>query len=119
MKTLNKIYISLFLLASLTSCSSYLDTYPHTSASPDGVSVSDLTAMRNGMYNRVQNAPGQYSYIAFDLFGGDFLYSQAVEPINYINNQLTALSGIVSGQWDGYYKALIPQSGLLKKIASP
>jgi len=106
MKTLNKIYFSLFLLASLTSCSSYLDTYPHTSASPDGVSASDLTAMRNGMYNRVQNAPGQYSYIAFDLFGGDFLYSHEAEPINYINNQLTALSGVVSGQWNGYYKAL-------------
>lgn len=56
MKTLNKIYFSLFLLASLTSCSSYLDTYPHTSASPDGVSASDLTAMRNGMYNQSRTA---------------------------------------------------------------
>ena len=95
------------------SCTGLLDKYPHTSASPDAVSESDLAAMRTGMYNMVQHKPGAYSYIAFDIFGGDFLYSQSAEPINYINNQMTALSGVISGQWNGYYEALYQVNNLI------
>ena len=106
--------MSLLLTAAMcSSCTGLLDKYPHTSASPDAVTVSDLAAMRTGVYNMMQHEPGAYSYIAFDIFGGDFLYSQSAEPINYINNQLTALSGVVSGQWDGYYKALYQVNNLI------
>lgn len=110
---MKKYIILLISLSVLNACTGILDQYPHTSASPDAVGASDLLAMRNGMYNMVQYKPGTYSYIAFDIFGGDFIYSQSAEPINYINNQMTALSGVISGQWNGYYEALYQVNNLI------
>ncbi len=111
---MKKYIILVISLLALNACTGLLDQYPHTSSSPDAVGESDLLAMRNGMYNSVQAKPGANSYIAFDIFGGDFVYSQAAEPINYINNQMTALSGVISGQWDGYYGALYQVNNVIK-----
>ena len=68
MKSLHKI-ILLALLPLMGACGSMLDIEPHSAVSPTVVGSDDIEALRIGMYNKVQEGPTYYSYIAFDLFG--------------------------------------------------
>lgn len=112
MKT--KIAIILGISALLTvSCAKGLDLYPHSSVSPDGVTVSDLPSMRTGMYNRVQNGPTIYTYIGFDFLGGDLIYTQSASPAQTIQTYMTATSGHMSSPWNGIYEALYQVNNVL------
>ena len=95
-----------------TSCGSYLDQYPHAAISPDAVSEDDIPAMRNGMYNSVQNSPGVYSSMIFDILGGDVTQTN-YNPIDVINTTLSPLSSTITGQWDGYYEALYQVNNMI------
>ena len=68
MKKIIYIFIGCLLL---TSCSGMLDIESHSAVSPGSVTPQDLSALRMGMYNKVQNSPTRESYITFDILGGD------------------------------------------------
>ena len=72
MKSLHKI-ILFALLPLMGACSGMLDIEPHSAVSPTVVGSDDIEALRIGMYNKVQEGPTYYSYIAFDLFGGELM----------------------------------------------
>ena len=54
MKKIIYIFIGCLLL---TSCSGMLDIESHSAVSPGSVTPQDLSALRMGMYNKVQNSP--------------------------------------------------------------
>ena len=72
----------------------------------------DIEALRIGMYNKVQEGPTYYSYIAFDLFGCELMTSTG-RPIDLINSLSNALHTFVSSQWNGYYKALLQVNNVM------
>lgn len=109
MKKIISLFLSCLLLA---SCSNMLDIESHSAVSPGSVTSKDLSALRMGMYNKVQNAPSRESYITFDLLGGD-LKTGTGNPMDLINSVLTSLSSIVSTSWNGYYNALYQVNNVL------
>lgn len=64
------------------------------------------------MYNKIQEGPTYYSYIAFDLFGGELMTSTG-RPIDLINSLSNALHTFVSSQWNRYYKALLQVNNVM------
>lgn len=94
----------LSLIFLLPSCADTLDQYSHTAIPPDAVVESDLAAVRTGMYNRVQEAPGTLTYIIFDMVGGD-INQKEYTPIQLIDAQLKSGS-TMSSEWNGFYSAL-------------
>lgn len=94
MKSLHKI-ILFALLPLMGACSGMLDIEPHSAVSPTVVGSDDIEALRIGMYNKVQEGPTYYSYIAFDLFGGELMTSTG-RPIDLINSLSNALHTFVS-----------------------
>lgn len=106
MKCLMKknILLLLSMIFVLGSCANMLDQYSHTAIAPDAVVESDLPAVRAGMYNRVQEAPGTLTYVIFDFVGGD-VNQKEYTPIQLINAQLKSGS-TMSGEWNGFYSAL-------------
>lgn len=111
MKSLHKT-IMLALLLLTGACGSMLDIEPHSAVSPTVVGPDDIDALRMGMYNKVQEGPTYYSYIAFDLFGGELMTSTG-RPIDLINSLSNALHTFVSSQWNGYYKALLQVNNVM------
>ena len=111
MKSLHKI-ILFALLPLMGACSGMLDIEPHSAVSPTVVGSDDIEALRIGMYNKVQEGPPYYSYIAFDLFGGELMTSTG-RPIDLINSLSNALHTFVSSQWNGYYKALLQVNNVM------
>ena len=108
-------FIALAVIAiAFSSCAKMLDLYPHSSATPDGVGVNDLPAMRIGMYNEVQAESSYLTYIGFDFLGGDLVYSQHATPAQTIQTYMTAVSGHMSGPWNGIYQALYQVNNVLK-----
>ena len=89
----------LSLIFLLPSCADMLDQYSHTAIPPDAVVESDLAAVRAGMYNRVQEAPGTLTYVIFDFVGGD-INQKEYTPIQLIDAQLKSGS-TMSGEWNG------------------
>ncbi len=111
MKSLHKI-ILFALLPLVGGCGSMLDIEPHSAVSPTVVGEDDIEALRIGMYSQVQEQPTTYSYIAFDLFGGELMTSTG-RPIDLINTLSNALQSFISSQWNGYYKALLQVNNVL------
>ena len=74
-------------LAVSASCGKSLEQYPHTAIQPEAVAVTDLPAVRFGMYNSVEEDPGTLSYIIFDIVGGD-VSQNVYHPIDIINANL-------------------------------
>lgn len=97
--------ISVFIGLLLSSCAKNLDLYPTTAVSPDAITEKDLPALRLGMYNDVQNDPSVYSYMIFDLLGGD-LHTATGTPKDLINSILSPLNAMIANNWNGYYSAL-------------
>jgi hypothetical protein len=81
-----------------------LEQYSHTAIQPESISVSDLPAVRMGMYNSVEEDPGTLSYLIFDIVGGD-VNQKTYNPIDVINSELKTGS-TMSAEWKGYYSAL-------------
>jgi hypothetical protein len=100
----NNILFILSLIFLLSSCAGTLDQYSHTAIPPDAVVEGDLPAVRTGMYNRVQEAPGTLTYVIFDFVGGD-INQKEYTPIQLIDAQLKSGS-TMSGEWNGFYSAL-------------
>ena len=109
MKKIIYIFIGCLLL---TSCSGMLDIESHSAVSPGSVTSQDLSALRMGMYNKVQNSPTRESYITFDILGGDLTQSTG-NAKDLINSVLSSLNSIVSNSWNGYYNALYPESSCI------
>ncbi len=103
-KNLAIILVSLLVAAGATSCSKMLEQYSHTAIQPESISVSDLPAVRMGMYNSVEEDPGTLSYLIFDIVGGD-VNQKTYNPIDVINSELKTGS-TMSAEWKGYYSAL-------------
>lgn len=101
---MKKNILLLSMIFVLASCAGMLDQYSHTAIAPDAVVESDLPAVRTGMYNRVQEAPGTLTYVNFDFVGGD-VNQKEYTPIQLINAQLKSGS-TMSGEWNGFYSAL-------------
>lgn len=89
----------------LSSCADELNLYPHASISPEGITEKDLPALRNGMYNSMQNQPRTRSFILFDILGGTLTNANS-NPIDLINGMLSPLNGTIYEGWSGYYSAL-------------
>lgn len=107
-------YISFFSgVLLLTSCSGMLDQYSHSAIPPDAVTEKDIPAMRVGMYSSIQNSPGVYSYMIFDILGGDMTMT-SYNPIDVINTTLNPLSGTIANQWNGYYDALYQVNNMIE-----
>ena len=94
----------LSLIFLLPSCADMLDQYSPTAIAPDAVVENDLAAVRTGMYNRVQEAPGTLTYVIFDFCGGD-INQKEYTPIQLIDAQLKSGS-TMSSEWNGFYSAL-------------
>ncbi|ERJ58720.1 RagB/SusD family nutrient uptake outer membrane protein [Sphingobacterium paucimobilis] len=111
-KTQFYILIAAAMCSTLGACSAKLDLYPSTGVSPDAITEKDLPALRLGMYNEVQNAPGAESYILFDLLGGD-LHTASGNPIDLINSILSPLNSVIANNWNGYYKAIYQVNNMI------
>ncbi|MBQ8838677.1 MAG: RagB/SusD family nutrient uptake outer membrane protein [Bacteroidales bacterium] len=104
------------LLACLAvSCADMLNQYPNAAIAPDAVTEKDLPSMRYGMYNAVQNGPGVYSYMCFDLFGGD-VTTPNLNPIDVINSYFSPLNSYTTGQWGNYFATLYEVNNVLEVI---
>ena len=114
MKKIIYIFIGCLLL---TSCSGMLDIESHSAVSPGSVTPQDLSALRMGMYNKVQNSPTRESYITFDILGGDLTQSTG-NAKDLINSVLSSLNSIVSNSWNGYYNALYQVNNVLSIVES-
>ena len=97
------------------SCSGMLDIESHSAISPGSVTSKDLSALRMGMYNKVQNSPARESYITFDLLGGDLMQGSG-NAIDLVNSVLSPLNSIVSTSWNGYYTALYQVNNVLSIV---
>ena len=98
-----------------TSCSGMLDIESHSAVSPGSVTPKDLSALRMGMYNKVQNSPARESYITFDILGGDLTQSTG-NARDLINSVLSSLNSIVSTSWNGYYNALYQVNNVISIV---
>ncbi|MDL5514941.1 RagB/SusD family nutrient uptake outer membrane protein [Arenibacter sp. M-2] len=110
-QSLGKIFLTLLLLVSF-SCSSELDLYPGYAIAPEDLHESDLSALRLGMYNQVQNDPSRESFIMFDILGGQ-LQSVSGTAHSLINNTLSPLNSSIVNSWAGYYSALYQVNNVL------
>jgi len=108
----NNIIAILFCTLMLASCADSLDIFPHSAISPGAVSEKDLPALRWGMYNAVQNDPGERSFIFFDMLGGTLCTSTG-NPRDLINSTLSPLNGYVASSWNGYFSALYQVNNLI------
>ena len=110
-----KILLLLAIPMLLFSCQKQLDLYPHSAASSDNLSTKDVELFLNGVYNKVQNAPGRESYIMFDLIGGNLITARGTGgAIQLINGIMRPEQSMVSAAWNGYYGALYQVNVLLK-----
>jgi hypothetical protein len=112
-------YLGLLMVFLLSSCGKQLNIYPHSAVSIDDVSAKDLDQLLNGVYNKVQNAPGRESYIMFDMIGGNLIQARGsggVLPL--INSVLRPEVSMISDAWNGYYNALYQVNALLQAAAS-
>jgi hypothetical protein len=100
------------LISFLYSCAGQLDQYSHAAISPDAVTEKDIPAIRNGMYNRVQNAPTTRAYIMFDMLGG-VISTNTGNAKDLINSTLSPLNSYVSANWNGYFSALYQVNNML------
>ena len=114
MKKIHIIFLGVILLT-LTSCADYLDLHSHSSIPPEAVTEKDLPALRNGMYYSVQNGPGVYSFIVFDIVGGT-LSTSTGNPRDLINQTLSPLHTIIANGWNGYYSALYDVNNLINAV---
>lgn len=96
---------ALLIILVFSSCADELNLYPHASVSPEGITEKDLPALRNGMYNSMQNQPRTRSFILFDIIGGTLTTANS-NPIDLINSILSPLNGTIYEGWSGYYSAL-------------
>lgn len=99
----------------LTSCSGMLDIESHSAVSPGSITPKDLSALRMGMYNKVQNSPAREAYITFDIVGGDLMQGTG-NAKDLINGVLSSLNSIVSTSWNGYYNALYQVNNVLSIV---
>lgn len=102
----------IYLVCLFYSCSGELDQYSHSAISPDAVTEKDIPAIRSGMYNRVQNAPTERSYMMFDMLGG-VLTTNTGTVKDLINSTLSPLNSYVSSSWNGYFNALYQVNNML------
>lgn len=100
------------LIFIISSCSSELDQYSRAAIPPEAVTEGDVPAVRNGMYNRVQNAPSVRSYIMFDMLGGIISTGTGTSK-DLINSTLSPLNSYVSSSWNGYFNALYQVNNML------
>ncbi|TZF86290.1 RagB/SusD family nutrient uptake outer membrane protein (plasmid) [Pedobacter sp. BS3] len=114
-----KILLLIAGFAALTSCQKQLDLYPHSAASSANLSAKDVELFLNGVYNKVQNAPGRESYIMFDLIGGNLITARGTGgAIQLINSIMKPEQSMVSAAWNGYYGALYQVNVLLESAQS-
>jgi len=116
----NKFNIKNFLFVLvlfLYSCHDKLNINPHSAISPEGITQDDIMALRQGMYNSVQNRPGRYAYVSFDITGG-FLQTSSGNATDLINSTLSPLNGVITSSWSGYFKALYQVNNVLQILQS-
>ena len=99
----------------MTSCSNLLDIDSHSAVPPESITPNDLSALRMGMYNKVQSSPQRESYILFDILGGNLMQSTG-NPRDLINSTLSSLSSVVSSGWNGYYNALYQVNNVISIV---
>lgn len=110
---MKKYFIQIAILALIfSSCSSELDQYSRAAIPPEAITERDIPAVRNGMYNRVQNAPGVRSYIMFDMLGG-VISTNTGGVKDLINSTLSPLNSYVGSSWNGYFNALYQVNNML------
>lgn len=110
---MKKNFISILLCTMiLASYSDSLNIFSHSAVSPDAVTEKDLPALRWGMYNSVQNNPGERAFIFFDILGGTLATSSG-NPKDLIYSTLSPLNGYIASSWNGYFSALFQVNNLL------
>lgn len=109
---MKKYILPIVCLLLLVSCADQLDQYSFAAISPDAVTEKDIPAMRNGMYNRIQNAPSTRAYIMFDMLGG-VISTNTGNAKDLINSTLSPLNSYISSSWNGYYNALFQVNNVI------
>lgn len=102
----------IFCILLFSSCADSLNIYSHSAVAPESVTEKDLPALRWGMYNNVQNDPGERSFIFFDILGGTLATSTG-NPRDLINSTLSPLNSYISSSWNGYFSSLYQVNNLL------
>lgn len=92
-----------------------LDIYPHSAVAPASITEKDLSALEMGMYLSAQNNPSTESWVINDLLGGD-IKTNTAGAFDLISNTLSPLNSIVSGSWNGYFKALYQVNNVLSIV---
>ena len=113
-----KKFWNVLLLAglSLSSCSGMLDIDPHSAVPPGNAGGNDLSPMRMGMYNKVQNSPQRETYILFDIVGGNLRTGKTGNPKDLINTVLSPLNSLISSGWNGCYQAIYQVNNVLETV---
>ncbi|PRD52800.1 RagB/SusD family nutrient uptake outer membrane protein [Sphingobacterium gobiense] len=109
---MKKYIIAMIVLALCNACANQLEQYSFTAISPDGVDIRDIPAVRNGMYNSVQNDPTVRSFILFDMLGGT-LQTNSGTSRDLINATLSPLNATIGSSWNGYFSALYQVNNML------
>lgn len=112
MKAMKKYIIAVIVLALCNSCANQLEQFSFLAISPDAVDIRDIPAVRNGMYNSVQNKPTVRSFILFDMLGGT-IQSNTGTSRDLINATLSPLNSTIGSSWDGYFSALYQVNNML------
>lgn len=97
------------------SCADMLDIYPHSAVAPASITEKDLSALEMGMYLSAQNNPSTESWVINDLLGGD-IKTNTAGAFDLISNTLSPLNSIVSGSWNGYFKALYQVNNVISIV---
>ncbi|MBV7533957.1 RagB/SusD family nutrient uptake outer membrane protein [Chitinophaga sp. sic0106] len=119
---MKKKFLPIILAGSMvfSSCSKLLDVKSHSAVATNTLSPDDVESFLNGIYNRVQNAPGAESYIMFDITGGNLINSGSTTDggLNtFISNIMRPEQGLMSSAWNGYYNALYQINNLLESAS--
>jgi len=118
MKKINYIVAGMLTITLLGASCTKLDFYPHSAVAPESFTEKDLDAVRNGMYNAVQNKPGRESYIMFDLVSGNLIPASGGTVVANIRNVLRTENSLVSASWDGYYKAMYQVNNVIDIVTA-
>ncbi|TYR35950.1 RagB/SusD family nutrient uptake outer membrane protein [Sphingobacterium phlebotomi] len=109
---MKKYIIAMMAIALFGSCADQLEQFSFAAISPDAVDIRDVPAVRNGMYNSVQNDPTVRSFILFDMLGGTIQTNSGTSR-DLINATLSPLNATVGASWNGYFSALYQVNNML------
>ncbi|MBD3275104.1 MAG: RagB/SusD family nutrient uptake outer membrane protein [Candidatus Marinimicrobia bacterium] len=116
MKYLKIFTLNIALFAFLFGCEEQLMISPQTSIAPSELGQQEVPQMLNGILHSFQNAPGQASFIMFDMAGGN-TETDWDEYQEISENRIDVNNDLVRQNWDGLFEGLYRTNLLLERLA--